>query len=108
MPNNTLTIENIFKSKIADILEEKNIDITISSQTYEYLNEHEKATTQEIVNYIHETIDPDDFNNDKTPLKIDRHLNQMFMHDLLEFNAPYYELTQTFIDLVTSAGGKQQ
>ena len=108
LPNNTLTIENIFKSKIAGILEEKNIDIVISLQTYEYLNEHEKATTQEIVNYIHETIDPDDFNNDKTPLKIDRHLNQMFMHDLLEFNAPYYELTQTFIDLVTSAGGKQQ
>ena len=104
LPNNTLTIENIFKSKIADILEEKNIDIAISSQTYEYLNKHEKATTQEIVNYIHETIDPDDFNNDKTPLKINTHLNRMFMHDLLEFNAPYYELTQEFIDLV---GGEQ-
>ena len=103
MSNNTLTINNIFKSKIAEFLNEKHIDIVIASNTYEYLNEHHKATTQEIVNYIHETIDPDDFNNDTTPLKIDRHLNQMYMHDLLEFNGNRYELTQDFIDLVGGA-----
>jgi len=106
LSNNTLTINNIFKSKIAEFLNEKHIDIVIASNTYEYLNEHHKATTQEIVNYIHETIDPDDFNNETTPLKIDTHLNRMFMSDLLEFNAPHYELTQDFIDLV--AGGTQQ
>ena len=59
-----------------------------------------KATKQDIVNYIHETVDPNDFNNETTPLKIDRHLNKMYMYDLLEFNTPNYELTQEFIDLV--------
>ncbi len=52
---------------------------------------------------IHETIDPDDFNNETTPLKIDCHLNQMFMHDLLEFNGNKYELTPEFVDLVRGA-----
>ena len=102
--NSNLHILHIFKNEIKGFLEEKHIDVEIACDTYTYLQEHSTATTQDIVNYIHETIDPDDFNNDKTPLKINTHLNRMFMHDLLEFNAPYYELTQEFIDLV---GGEQ-
>ena len=102
--NSNLHILHIFKNEIKGFLEEKHIDVEIACDTYTYLQDHSTATTQEIVNYIHETIDPDDFNNDKTPLKINTHLNRMFMHDLLEFNAPYYELTQEFIDLV---GGEQ-
>lgn len=98
--NKNCTLPHIFKSKIADILEEKHIDVEIACDTYTYLQAKGEATKQDIVNYIHETVDPNDFNNETTPLKIDRHLNKMYMHDLLEFNTPNYELTQEFIDLV--------
>lgn len=102
--NKNCTLLHIFKSKIADILEEKHIDVEIACDTYTYLQAKGEATKQDIVNYIHETVDPNDFNNETTPLKIDRHLNKMYMHDLLEFNTPNYELTQEFIDLVEQGG----
>ena len=102
--NKNCTLLHIFKSKIADILEEKHIDVEIACDTYTYLQAKGEATKQDIVNYIHETVDPNDFNNETTPLKIDRHLNKMYMHDLLEFNTPNYELTQEFIDLVKQGG----
>jgi len=84
----------------------EKIDVEIACNTYEYLQAHEGGTVQDIVNYIHETIDPDDFNNETTPLKIDRHLNQMFMYDLLEFEGNRYELTPEFVELVENAGGE--
>lgn len=104
--NPNLHILHIFKNEIKDFLEEKKIDVEIACNTYEYLQAHEGGTVQDIVNYIHETIDPDDFNNETTPLKIDRHLNQMFMYDLLEFESNRYELTPEFVELVENAGGE--
>lgn len=104
--NSDCTFAHIFNLQIKEQLSEKHIDVEIAQQTYEYLQANTTATTQDIVNYIHETVDPDDFNNDTTPLKIDRHLNRMFMNDLLEFTGNEYELTQEFVDLV--AGGTQQ
>ena len=104
--NPNLHILHIFKSSIKEFLEEKKIDVEIACNTYEYLQAHESGTVQDIVNYIHETIDPDDFNNETTPLKIDRHLNQMFMYDLLEFEGNRYELTPEFVELVENAGGE--
>lgn len=94
---------HIFKNNIKGFLEEKNIDVEIACDTYTYLQDNEDGTLQDIVNYIHETVDPDDFNNETTPLKIDKHLNQMYMHDLLEFNRNRYELTPEFVDLVNAA-----
>lgn len=101
--NENCTSLHIFKNDIQDILKEKGIDVEIAQDTFNYLQENKTATMQEIVNYIHETIDPDDFNNETTPLKIDTHLNRMFMNDLLEFVGNKYELRQEFIDL---AGGE--
>ena len=105
--NANCTLLHIFKSQLKEILDEKHIDVEIACNTYEYLTRNKTGTLQNIVNYIHETIDPDDFNNDTTPLKIDRHLNQMFMHDLLEFNRNRYELTREFVDLVNIARGEK-
>lgn len=105
--NQNCTLSHIFKSQIKEVLDEKHIDVEIAQQSFTYLQTNGTATTQEIVNYIHETVDPDDFNNDKTPLKIDRHLNRMYLHDLLEFNGYTYELTQEFVDLVRIAGGER-
>lgn len=93
----------IFKNEIQDFLNEKNVDIDIAAQTFEFLQSHEKATQQDITNYIFETVDRDDFNSETTALKIETHLNKMFMQDLLDFNEPYYELTQNFIDIVKEA-----
>ena len=93
-------ILHIFSLQIKEQLIEKHIDVEIAQQTYEYLQANKTATTQDIVNYIHETIDPDDFNNETTPLKIDNHLNRMYMYDLLEFTGNKYELTPEFIELV--------
>lgn len=105
--NQNCTSLHIFTSQIKEVLDNKNIDVEIACDTYKFLQSKGKATTQDIVNYIHETIDPDDFNNETTPLKIDRHLNQMFMHDLLEYKGNSYELTKEFIDLV-NAGGENE
>ena len=102
--NQNCTLLHIFKSKIGGVLEEKHIDVEIACDTYQYLQDKGEATMQDIVNYIHETVDPNDFNNETTPLKIDTHLNRMFMHELLEFNRNRYELTQEFIDLVKQGG----
>ena len=56
LSNNTLTIENIFKTQIADILNEKHIDIVIAQQTFTCLWTHGAQTQQDITNYICATI----------------------------------------------------
>lgn len=75
----------------------------IALQTYELLDDYEKLTLQELINKICETLDPDDFNNDTTPLKIEMHVSKMYMNDLLDFNERYYELTPEFVRIVESA-----
>lgn len=102
--NQNCTLLHIFKNEIKDILDEKHIDVEIALDTYTYLQAKGEATMQDIVNYIHETVNPDDFNNETTPLKIDTHLNRMYLQDLLEFNRNKYELTPEFVDLVRQGG----
>ena len=94
----------IITSQFKEVLSEKNIDVEIARQTFEFLHTNSTATTQDIVNYIHETVDPEDFNNETTPLKIDYHLNLMYMHDLLEVKGNKYSLTDEFVAL--AVGGQ--
>ena len=58
---------HIEKSRINDILEEKNIDVEIAYQTNELLSKSAASTLQEIPNYICDGIDPQDFNAETTP-----------------------------------------
>ena len=86
-----------------DYMKEKSIDVEIASQTFELLNKSGASTLQEIRNYICENIDPEDFNNETTPLKIDRHVNMMYIDDLLDVehinNKEVYVLQDSFIKL---------
>lgn len=104
--NENCTLLHIFKSTIKEFLDEKNIDVEIACNTYEFLTSNKHGTLQDIVNYIYETVDRDDFNNETTPLKIDVHLNRMFMNDLVEFDRNHYELTPEFVELVDTARGE--
>ena len=104
--NNTLHKNFTFKTQIKEFLEEKHIDMCIAQQTFNCLWSNGAQTQQDITNYICETVDPDDLNNETTPLKIETHVNRMYMHDLLEFTGNRYELTPDFVDMVTSQGGE--
>ena len=106
--NENCSLLHIFKSEIKEFLEEKNIDVEIACDTYEFLIRNDEGTLQDITNYICETVNPDDFNNETTPLKIDNNLNRMFVHDLLDFNRNSYELTDQFMQVVTSASNNQK
>ena len=97
--NQNRTCLHIGKSNIKAFLDKNNIDITIAKQTLTYLISQETATSQDIINYIYSYSDPDDFNNNNMPLKITNHLNKMFMYDLLDFNAPYYEIGDAYYEL---------
>ena len=88
-------------------MKEKHIDVEIASQTYELLSKSGSSTLQEIINYIFETQDPEDFNNDKTPLKIETHINKLYMNDYLDFNRNKYELQESFIELANAKEGER-
>ena len=76
-----------------------NVDVEIASQTYELLSSG-AHTLQEITNYICQYIDPEDFNNETTPLKIEMHIERLNMNDYIDFNSNKYELQDSFIELV--------
>ena len=97
-----------FSDESRDQIVKMDIDVEIAQDTFNYLIRNDTGTIQDIINYIHETIDPDDFNNETTPLKIKNHLNRMFMHDLLDFNSNKYELTDEFMAQVVSASNRQK
>ena len=80
-------------------MEEKGIDVEIARLTYELLNQSGANTLQEITNHICQGIDPEDFNNETTPLKIEVHVNKLYMSDYLDFNSNKYELQDSFIEL---------
>ena len=105
--NHQMHIE-FFSDEIRDQIVKMDIDVEIAQDTFNYLIRNDTGTMQDIINYIHETIDPDDFNNETTPLKIKNHLNRMFMHDLLDFNSNKYELTDEFMAQVVSASNRQK
>ena len=98
--NYIMNIANIFEHQIKEFLDEKHIDMFIASQTYTFLTSKKTATTQDIINYIHETVPPEDAEQTHLAMKIDTHLNRMFMNDLLDFNGNKYELTPEFVNLV--------
>lgn len=82
-------------------MKEKHIDVEIASLTYALLSKSGAQTLQEIINYIFETQDPEDFNNETTPLKIETHINKLYMNDYLDFNSNKYELQESFIKLAS-------
>ena len=95
---NCTSLHNI-SLQFKEVLEEKNIDIDIASQVYQLLTSGAK-TLQEIINYICEGLNPEDFNNAHLPLKIETHVNKLYFNDYLDFNINKYELKESFIELV--------
>lgn len=86
-------------------MKEKHIDVSIAQQTYALLSKSGAQTLQEIINHICEGINPEDFNEETTPLKIEMNVERLFVNDYLDFNAPYYELQESFIELVNANEG---
>lgn len=80
-------------------MKEKSIDVEIALQTYALLSTSGACTLQEIRNYICEGLDPEDYNEETTPLKVDVHVNKLYMNDYLDFNNQRYELQDSFIAL---------
>lgn len=80
-------------------IEEINVDLHIAKQIYALLSKSGAHSLQEITNYICEGLDPEDFNNETTPLKIEMDVNRLYMSDYLDFNKNKYELTKSFIAL---------
>ena len=105
--NPDLHILHIFKSKIKEQFEEKNIDVEIAYKTYEFLTSSGQGTLQEITNYICEGKDPDEITSSHLAMKIDLHLNRLYMNDYLDFNINKYELQESFIELVNNAKGDE-
>ena len=102
--NINCTLEHIFRFEIKEQLEEINVDVEIAHQVYELLTSGAK-TLQEITNSICEGLDPEDFNEETTPLKIEMNVERLYMSDYLDFNAPHYELQESFVELVETAKG---
>lgn len=106
--NPDLHISHIFKSKIKEQIEEIDVDVEIAYKTYEFLTSSGQGTLQEITNYICEGLDPDDIDNSHITMKIDTHINRLYMNDYLDFNINKYELQESFINLVEGARGDEQ
>lgn len=103
----TTNTVNIYKG-FQDYMKEKGIDVEIASKTFELLSKTGASTLQAITNYICEGLDPEDFNEDITPLKIDRHVNMMYLDDLIDIehrnNKELYVLQESFIKLARGEG----
>lgn len=99
---NCTSLHNI-SLRFQEHMKENGIDIDIALQTFELLCKTGASTMQGIINHIHETIDPEDFNNETTPLKIERHVNMMYVDDLLDVetrnNKEVYVMQESFIAL---------
>lgn len=102
-------ITNIVNNYIEfkDTMNEKHIDVEIAQQVYELLTSGAK-TLQEITNHICEGLNPDDIDNSHIALKIDNHVNRLYMNDYLDFNVNKYELKESFIELVNNTKGDEQ
>ena len=99
-----IPILHIEKSKFKEHFEEIGVDVEIAYQTYALLSKSGAQTLQEITNNICEGQDPDDFNNETTPLKIEFEINKLYMNDYLDFNNQRYELQDSFIALARGEG----
>lgn len=94
-------------SKIKEQIEEIDVDVEIAYKTYEFLTSSGQGTLQEITNYICEGKDPDEITSSHLAMKIDLHLNRLYMNDYLDFNINKYELQESFIELVNNAKGDE-
>ena len=101
--NEDFPILHIVSLQFQEYMKEKHIDVEIASLTYELLSKLGASTLQAIINHICEGIDPEDFNEDITPLKIETHVNKMYIDDLLDIehrnNKEVYVMQESFIKL---------
>ena len=106
--NENCTYLHIDKSRFKEQIEEKGIDVEIAYKTYELLSKKGASTLQGITNYICQEFDPEDFNNETTPLKIERHVNMMYLDDLIDIehrnNKELYVIQKSFIALARGEG----
>jgi len=93
-------ITNIVNNYIEfeDTMKEKHIDVEIAQQVYEHLSSG-AMTLEEITRKLCEGLNPDDIDNSHIAMKIDNHVNRLYMNDYLDFNVNKYELKESFIKL---------
>lgn len=96
--NSNFPILHIDSLRFQERMKEINVDVELAQKVYAHLTSGAK-TLQEITNYICECLDPEDFNEETTPLKVDMHVNRLYMNDYLDFNNQRYELQESFIEL---------
>ena len=96
----------IFSLAYKEQFEEIDIDVECAYEIYEILSSGEK-TIQEIINKYCEFSDPDDFNSERTPLKVEDNVTRLFMHDFIDLekinNVEVYYLQDKFVELVQTA-----
>ena len=102
----TSTVNNYIQFQ--EHMKEKHIDVEIASMTYDLLSKSGAKTLQEIINYICENENPDDFNNETSPLKIEMNVERLFVNDYLDFNANKYELQESFVELMKNTKEGEQ
>ena len=99
----TSIVNNYIEFK--DTMIEKNIDVEIACQTYQFLRSSGQGTLQEITNYICEGKDPDEITSSHIAMKIELDVERLFVNDYLDFIGNKYELQESFIELVNNAKG---
>ena len=103
-PKNTNVV--IFSLANKEQFEEIGIDVECAYEIYEILSSGEK-TIQQIINKYCEFSDPDDFNSERTPLKVEDNVTRLFMHDFIDMekinNVEVYYLQDKFVELVQTA-----
>ena len=97
--NQDFPILHISNLKFKNQMKEIGVDVEIACKTYELLTSGFK-TLQEIINYIYEYIDPEDFNNETTPLKIKNNVNKLYKNNYIDLKSNKYILQESFIELV--------
>ena len=105
--NSDFPILHIDSFQFQEHMKEIGVDVEIAHKTYELLSSG-AHTLQEIRNYICEGIDPEDYNEETTPLKVDVHINKLYMSDLIDIehinNKEVYILQESFIELARGEG----
>ena len=97
--NQDSPILHISNLKFKNQMKEIGVDVEIACKTYELLTSGFK-TLQEIINYICECMDPEDFNNETTPLKIEVHVDRLHKNNYIELKSNKYGLQDRFTELV--------
>ena len=96
----------IFSLAYKEQFEDMGIDVECAYEIYEILSSGEK-TLQQITNKYCEFSNPDDFNSERTPLKVENNVTRLYVCDFIDMekknNVEVYFLQERFVELVENA-----